>query len=391
MTVRALLLVVLALAGGVARADWQARSWSRWQFDGVAAEALFGIERMELARLRGSTDAALFTAELRASVALQEGGHACALRDAVVLGTGDTLRVRLHWRCPGKIRAPQVRVGLLLDVERDPLHHASFIHADGRHEEVLFTRDAPQHALAAAPRPVPAMATVLRYLGLGFSHILAGLDHVAFLLCMLLVAARLSSRLWMITGFTLGHSITLSLSVLGLVSVRSAAVEALIGYTVALLAAEACLRLGLRSAPWQLWLVVAGIGAITWAGGGALAPPTVLALLLLTPAYLVLARRRHGNDALHLAMTAVFGLVHGLGFAGVLNAIGVPDGQRGWALAGFNIGVELGQIALLAAFALLLQAPKALRSPALALGANRASAIALCALGVYWLAGRSVG
>ena len=78
------------------------------------------------------------------SVALQEGGHACALRDAVVLGTGDTLRVRLHWRCPGKIRAPQVRVGLLLDVERDPLHHASFIHADGRHEEVLFTRDAPQ-------------------------------------------------------------------------------------------------------------------------------------------------------------------------------------------------------------------------------------------------------
>ena len=117
----------------------------------------------------------------------------------------------------------------------------------------------------------------------------------------------------------------------------------------------------------------------------------MLALLLLTPAYLVLARRRHGNDALHLAMTAVFGLVHGLGFAGVLNAIGVPDGQRGWALAGFNIGVELGQIALLAAFALLLQAPKALRSPALALGANRASAIALCALGVYWLAGRSVG
>ena len=110
-------------------------------------------------------------------------------------------------------------------------------------------------------------ATALRYLGLGFSHILAGLDHVAFLLCMLLVAARLSSRLWMITGFTLGHSITLSLSVLGLVSVRSAAVEALIGYTVALLAAEACLRLGLRSAPWQLWLVVAGVGAITWAAG----------------------------------------------------------------------------------------------------------------------------
>jgi len=387
---RALLLLVLALAGGAAQADWQARSWSRWQFDGGAAEAVFGIENAELARLHGSADAAWFATELRATVALQEGGHACLLQDAVPLAAGDIVRVRLRWRCPGEIRAPRVGLRLLLGAERNPLHHASFVHADGRHEEALFTRDAPERALAPAPRPLPASATALRYLGLGFAHILAGLDHVAFLLCMLLVAARLSSRLWMITGFTVGHSITLSLSVLGLVSVRSAAVEALIGYTVALLAAEACLRLGLRSAPWQLWFVVAGVGAITWARGGALAPPTLLALLLLTPAYLALAWRRHGNDALHLAMTTVFGLVHGLGFAGVLNAIGVPDGQRGWALAGFNVGVELGQIALLVVFALLLQALQALRSPALTRGGTQLAAIALCALGVYWLAGRSL-
>ena len=89
-------------------------------------------------------------------------------------------------------------------------------------------------------------------------------------------------------------------------------------------------------------------------------------------------------------MTAVFGLVHGLGFAGVLNAIGVPAGQRGWALAGFNVGVELGQLALLLVFALLLDALHRLRSPALARGGTQAAAIALCALGVYWLAGRSL-
>ncbi len=390
MNVRAWLLLVLALAGGAAHADWQARSWSHWQFDGAAAAAVFGIERTELIRLGASADAAWFAAELRASVALQEDGHACVLQDAVPLGAGDTVRVQLRWRCPAAIRSPRVRLGLLLGVDRNPLHHASFVHADGRHEEALFTRDAPELALAPTPRPLPRTATALRYLGLGLSHILAGLDHVAFLLCMLLVASRLSSRLWMITGFTVGHSITLSLSVLGLVSVRAAAVEALIGYTVALLAAEACLRLGLRSAPWQLWLVVAGVGAITWAAGGALAPLTVLALLLLTPAYLALARRRQGHDALHLAMTAVFGLVHGLGFAGVLNAIGVPAAQRGWALAGFNVGVELGQLTLLLVFALLLDALHRLRSPALARGGTQAAAIALCALGVYWLAGRSL-
>jgi hypothetical protein len=387
---RAWLLLVLALAGGAAHADWQARSWSRWQFDGAVAAAVFGVERSELMRLGGSADAAWFAAELRATVALHEGGQACVLQDAVPLGAGDTVRVQLRWRCPAAIRSPRVRLGLLLGVDRNPLHHASFVHADGRHEEALFTRDAPELALAPAPRPLPGTATALRYLGLGFSHILAGLDHVAFLLCMLLVAARLSSRLWMITGFTVGHSITLSLSVLGLVSVRGAAVEALIGYTVALLAAEACLRLGLRSALWQLWLVVAGVGALTWARGGALTPLTLVALLLLTPAYLALAQRRRGGDALHLGMTAVFGLAHGLGFAGVLNAIGVPAGQRGWALAGFNVGVELGQVALLLVFALLLEAQQRLRSAALARGGRQVAAIVLCALGVYWLAGRSL-
>jgi hypothetical protein len=387
---RAWLLLVLALVAGAAQADWQVRSWSRWRFEGAAAEAVFGIERAELVRLVGSADPAWFVAELRATVVLQDEGRECVLQDAVAPATGDTVRVQLRWRCPAQIRAPRVRLGLLLGVDRNPLHHARFVRADGREEEALFTRDAPQLALAPSPRPLAGTATALRYLGLGFSHILAGIDHVAFLLCMLLVAARLSSRLWMITGFTLGHSITLSLSVLGLVSVRSAAVEALIGYTVALLAAEACLRLGLRSAPWQLWLVVAGVGATTLVTGGALAPAAVLALLLLTPAYLTLARRRDGNDVLHLGMTALFGLVHGLGFAGVLNAIGVPAGQRGWALAGFNAGVELGQLALLLVFALLLRALHLPRPPALARGGTQAIAILLCALGVYWLAGRSL-
>ena len=388
---RAWLLPVLALAGAAAHADWQARSWSRWQFDGATAAAVFGIERAELVRLAGGDDAGWFAAQLRSTVALQEDGQACVLQDVEPAGADDTVRVRLRWHCPGEIRAPRVRLELLLAVDRNPLHHASFVHADGRHQEALFTRDAPEFALAPAPRALPATATALRYVGLGFSHILAGLDHVAFLLCMLLVSTRLPGRLWMITGFTVGHSITLSLSVLGLVSVRSTAVEALIGYTVALLAAEACLRLGMRSAPWQLWLVVAGVGAGTWAWGGALAPLTLLALLLLTPAYLALAWRRHGNDALHVAMTAAFGLVHGLGFAGVLNAIGVPAGQRGWALAGFNVGVELGQIALLVVFALLLRALAVLRSPRLARAGAQSIAIALGALGVYWLAGRSLG
>lgn len=390
---RAWLALVLAVAASCANADWQTRSWSRWRIDPDAAEAQasFGVERAELMRLRGTADPAWMAGEIRATVALHDGDEDCTLVDvAPEAASENLLLMRARFRCAAPVTAPRVAVRLFLALDPGPLHHATFEYADGRRDEALFTRAEAERELATVPRPVPAAATLLRYLQLGFHHILAGLDHVAFLMCMLLAATRLASRLWMITGFTLGHSITLSLSVLGLVSVRSAAVEALIGYTVALLAAEACVRLGSRYAGWILWLVVALVGAWTWNAGGALAPVTLLALLLLTPAYLLLARRGARRDALHLGMTAVFGLVHGCGFAGVLLALGVPPGQRGWALAGFNLGVEVGQLVLLALFGLLLGAmPRLLRS-GLANGGAQALAIALCAVGVYWLAERSL-
>ena len=129
---------------------------------------------------------------------------------------GCDLFVSIRGRAPHKVRAHIVFVRLARQLGlRGPTGTAGMRLHDLRHTFAV-------RSLESCPPDREAVA-----------HHMAGLDHVAFLLCMLLVAARLSSRLWMITGFTLGHSITLSLSVLGLVSVRSAAVEALIGYTVA--------------------------------------------------------------------------------------------------------------------------------------------------------------
>ncbi|MBK7170532.1 MAG: HupE/UreJ family protein [Gammaproteobacteria bacterium] len=90
-------------------------------------------------------------------------------------------------------------------------------------------------------------------------------------------------------------------------------------------------------------------------GNSNLPMQSLLALLLLTPCYLVLALRQVRPDMLHMGMTSVFGLVHGIGFASVLQVIGLPQGQRGWALAGFNLGVEAGQLLLLLVFALLIR------------------------------------
>jgi len=384
-------VLLLLLMAGCVRADWQTRSWSQWRIDPEGVEALIGIERAELVRLRGSADSAWFAEEIRAAVRVRDGDRDCTLLAVAPAPAAEGVTVlRARFRCGDPLAAPRVAVRLFFALDAGPLHHASFVYADGRRDEVLFTRAEPERALAPAPRPEGIGATLARYAGLGFHHILAGLDHVAFLLCMLLAASRLSSRLWMITGFTLGHSVTLSLSVLGLIAVRSAAVEALIGYTVALLAAEACARRGARHAGSILLSVIVLVALWSGRSGGALAPLTLGALLVLTPAYLALARRRAATDALHLGMTAVFGLVHGCGFAGVLLALGVPAERRGWALAGFNIGVELGQLLLLAAFATLLAALRRLPGTRGENGGARWLAVALCAVGVYWFAGRSL-
>lgn len=144
------------------------------------------------------------------------------------------------------------------------------------------------------------MADVLReYVVLGFTHIVPlGLDHILFVLGLFLLSTRLAPLLIQVTAFTVAHSVTLALSVYGVVSLPSAIVEPLIAASIVYVAVENILTPQLK--PWRA-LVVFG-----------------------------------------------FGLLHGLGFAGVLQEVGLPQGQFVPALVSFNVGVELGQLAVIA-------------------------------------------
>jgi hypothetical protein len=150
----------------------------------------------------------------------------------------------------------------------------------------------------------------------------------------------------LITGFTLGHSITLALAVLGVVSANSQVVEALIGFSIAVVAAERILarnqlmqKTGMVAAAifFMLSLVFSlmegGFGLGIWAG---------LMLFCLAYGHSV----TNQEDALKLAplMTLAFGLIHGFGFAGLLSDIGLPPDNVASALIGFNIGIEIGQL-----------------------------------------------
>ena len=164
-----------------------------------------------------------------------------------------------------------------------------------------LTSSAPSFVVPAAPTWTQ---TAVTYLGLGVEHILLGIDHLLFVLALLLLVRGLRQVLLTITAFTLAHSITLAAATLGWINVPQTPVEAVIALSIVLVAAEIVHRERGVSSLAQQW---------PWA----------------------------------IAFT--FGLLHGFGFAGALNEIGLPQQAIPLALLFFNIGVEFGQILFIVA------------------------------------------
>jgi hypothetical protein len=176
-----------------------------------------------------------------------------------------------------------------------------------------------------------------QYLWLGYTHILPkGLDHILFVLGIFLLSPRLKPMLLQVTAFTIAHSITLGLSIYGIVSLSSAIVEPLIALSIAYVAIENLVTRELK--PWRLALVF------------------------------------------------MFGLLHGLGFAGVLRELGLPRDEFLTALVTFNLGVEGGQLTIIAA-AMLATAPfmkKGWYHQRVVIPAS----LVIAAVGLYWTVAR---
>ncbi len=152
------------------------------------------------------------------------------------------------------------------------------------------------------PADTARQSVAFQYLVLGIEHILIGYDHLLFLLCVVWIARTGKRILWMVTGFTIAHSITLSLATFQLVRLNIGWVETSIALSVLFLALEIT-RNRRNTLTWQY-------------------PATI---------------------------SALFGLLHGFGFASVLSEIGLPDQERVQGLLFFNIGVEIGQLTFVAA------------------------------------------
>lgn len=211
---------------------------------------------------------------------------------------------------------------------------------DGQSRVYTLTTAQPRVQLYGSAEDQRGMGELARaYTVLGIEHILSGYDHLIFVLALLFLVGFNRRLLLTITAFTVAHSLTLALSALGLLVLRSPPVEATIALSIMLVAGEALHTQATLSRRW----------------------PALVAFL--------------------------FGLVHGLGFAGALKDIGLPQKHLTTALLTFNVGVELGQLLVVAiafaTFRLLRPWPKfaLARTPAL---------YAIGSVAAYWSISRFI-
>ncbi|XOV86894.1 MAG: HupE/UreJ family protein [Pseudomonadota bacterium] len=248
--------------------------------------------------------------------------------------TGTALVQR--WQVQCDLRTGNLQIAGLTRTLTDVM--VRIIYADGDSRSALLRADDPSLDLGD---PAPSVAT---YLLLGFEHLLFGIDHLLFVIGLVLLIGKPWMLVKTITAFTVAHSITLGLSVLELVSLPQRPVEAVIALSILFLARELMVEESRRSAIMQLrpWLIA-----------------------------------------------FAFGLLHGFGFASALTDIGLPRDQMALSLLLFNLGIELGQLAVIGVWLavgwLLHQLPGE-RSPVW----RAAFTIAMGTMAGYWTFDRMV-
>lgn len=241
----------------------------------------------------------------------------------------------------------QLRSDVLREEAPSHLHFARLRYPDGAGLEHVLSEGAETWTVNAAGGPAPLADSFLAIVALGVEHILTGYDHLVFLLGLILLGGRLGDVVRIVTGFTIAHSLTLALAVFGVARPPRGAIEALIGLSIALVATENLWLSGgrRRAVRWAVVLVLLALAGVAASGRGAVPALTLLGLALFAGCYFALLGLFDRPAPLRAAVAFVFGLVHGFGFAGVLLDAQLPSERLAATLFGFNLGVEIGQIA----------------------------------------------
>ncbi|HTT02606.1 MAG TPA: HupE/UreJ family protein [Steroidobacteraceae bacterium] len=381
-------------AAGLASAHTKSETYIVAQILGSAVRVTFTLPIVEANRLgtpgMPPSDERI-ASYLAAHVGASSGRRPCQRVGEVRAGaaTAQFRRFQLAFQCPATADIA-LHSSAFFALVPSHLTLAQIETNDGELIEQLFTKD---HQTVAGERRGGALqnAGFLQYVQLGIMHIFTGVDHMSFLLGLVLLSRRVRDLAFVITGFTLGHSATLALAVTGVIRPHAEFIDALVALTIALVGAE-----NVAVASGRPQTVAAGVGSallvmaiLHMSGWGVLPTTLLLGAGIFSCSYLLMSSYIHDAARLRLVVTLVFGLIHGFGFASDLLEMKLPTQRLAELLVGFNLGVEIGQLAvvfaLLGAVALLARARLSLPRPIVV----DVGSAALVGIGTFWFISRS--
>jgi hypothetical protein len=393
------LLVIGIVTSNPSRAHTLSESHSSWQIAGDTVRVQMIVPELEARRLSADGNDVPARSELSDYLAkhlgatsgnepctLSEGPRALSavpgfFRDELVFACSSADHLKIHSSAFYEVVSSHTNFARIQDSSGDVFEAL----LTDEHRTVEVTGGESQSTLQDAG--------LLKFIEMGIMHIFTGIDHMAFMLGLVLISRRVKDLLFVVTGFTLGHSLTLVLAVTGILRPDAQFIDALVALTITLIGAEAAGDSTRRPLP-----VALGLGGILFAmalakylGAGIGLPMTLLiGGGIFAASYLMFTAHLRDASRVRLLVTLVFGLIHGFGFAANLLEMRLPPDRLAELLTGFNIGVEIGQVAVVLGALLLARALVRLRLAIPRPLFTDLAAALLVGQGLYWFLGRTV-
>ena len=340
-------------------AHYFSESFSKWNVVDNKVEANFSLLTLESTRIfqvenyqkimfeENLSETDVFKIYLSQHLKVTSEGKNCSLVDEIkeLNSQEGSLNLSLNFECPSN-KEIKIINNALFNLVQSHIHIARiYIDNNLYTEKALFFNDQSID-LNEEKENNSFSNSFYKFFSLGLDHILSGYDHLLFILGLLLLVTNLKRLLLVITGFTIGHSLTLSLSVINIIQVKSSLVEALIGYTIMFVGLEYLYKENNDHRVSMIFITTLSLLLLIF---GNLINPSfpyflIFGILLFSLGYFYLLKNLNSENNLLSIITIIFGLIHGFGFGGFLLGSKISSENIFSGLLGFNLGVEVGQI-----------------------------------------------
>jgi len=397
MIIALAVILGVALGTGHVLAHTRSESHTVWEIRANAVDLIMTLPIMEVRRIDPEPEPRddRVKAYLTSRVYPMAQGRRCALTPPVeTLGAQPGFRrYDFTFLCP-TAKSIQLHSAAFFDLISSHVDFAQIQNATtGEFTEQLITNERQTVDATDEAGGRLRNASFFDFVRMGIFHIFTGVDHMSFLLGLVLISRNLRDLIFIVTGFTIGHSLTLALAVTGVVRPHPEFIDALVALTIALIGLE---NIAVQTRkPVPLAVVVGGLLLLMAAarvfGWGQLPPLLLAGAALFTAGYLMISGQLTDAGRLRIVITLTFGLIHGFGFAADLLTMQLPPGRLAELLVGFNLGVELGQLTLVAGVTLLAAGLTKLKLAAPRPIVVDIGSALLVGLGCFWFIGRSFG